>query len=424
MKIRRKLILIVVLVAFSSLVMTCTTGTSAKDPSAGRTPGLLESLLAGTDGTIQNEEVLLSMPFNQAAMSFQLNLLKAAAEGERNAFLSPLSAGIALTMAANGAGGTTLEEFENVLGMNLQEMNIFYSAVQQRLNRGDGQKVLNSANSMFIDKERITVSENYIRDTGRYFSAGLYNLNFSSRSAVRSINDWANFHSNGMITRVIDKIDSAQIMFLANAVSFEGKWMDKFDKKENYTGSFAAPSGNVRTVFMKKYLKCSYYFNNDCAIAMLPYEDGEYFFTAIMPESDFNAWFEAFTAKDYFELIEKAVRGDFTIGLPKFEAKFSYDLKEPLRKMGLNAAFADSFADFKKLGTSNAVIFLFDVPHKTYIKVNEEGTSAAAVTVPSFGARSAVRSSIIFDKPFLYTIFENKTGLPVFTGIMKNPAAK
>lgn len=54
---------------------------------------------------------------DQALTSFGLSLLQSARETESGpVLLSPLSAALALSMAANGADGDTLAQFETVLG--------------------------------------------------------------------------------------------------------------------------------------------------------------------------------------------------------------------------------------------------------------------------------------------------------------------
>lgn len=58
--------------------------------------------------------------------------------------------------------------------------------------------------------------------------------------------------------------------------------------------------------------------------------------------------------------------------------------------------------------------------HKARIQVNEEGTRAAAITsFPMVGA-AFIEEELIFDRPFIYAIMNNTTGLPAFAGIVKN----
>ncbi|MCL2461318.1 MAG: serpin family protein [Defluviitaleaceae bacterium] len=389
-------------------------------------PAGADDLLRGGLGKAADGQALSDSENLRASVAFQLNLLKASAKDGENAFLSPLSVGIALTMAANGAGGETLNAFENAMGMSLENMNAFYSAAQERFNNSAKPTELNLANAVFFDKSRVDVSQDFIKSCGGYFAAGLYGMDFSKQSAVDSINGWADKNSKGKIPQIIDSISPDTLMFLANSVYFNGLWETAFDKKNTYSGAFSAPSGAVQAEYMyNSELECRCYLGDNVDMAILPYKGDEYSFLAIMPSGDLYDWLQGFTADDYFGLIGKTYEKEYSIGLPKFEANFSYDLTEPLENIGLAAAFDQASADFSKLGTTQNIgnIYISDVKHKTYLKVDEEGTTAAAVTIIGLDKASIV-DEIDFHSPFFYAIIENGTGLPMFMGIMNDPTAQ
>jgi serpin B len=63
------------------------------------------------------------------------------------------------------------------------------------------------------------------------------------------------------------------------------------------------------------------------------------------------------------------------------------------------------------------------VIHKTYIKVNEEGTEAAAVTAIVFETTSiGPPKQITVDHPFLFAITENSSKSILFMGKVAEPA--
>ena len=64
--------------------------------------------------------------------------------------------------------------------------------------------------------------------------------------------------------------------------------------------------------------------------------------------------------------------------LPKFELEFSSDLNGFLNKLGMVEPFRQS-ADFSEMKKEND-IYISQVIQKTYLKVDEKGTEAAAVT--------------------------------------------
>ena len=110
---------------------------------------------------------------------------------------------------------------------------------------------------------------------------------------------------------------------------------------------------------------------------------------------------------------------NYTIELPRFEFEFDRSLKEDLKAMGLELAFTEE-ADFS--GISEIDLLISDVIHKTYIKVNEEGTEAAAVTAVTMDVTSAGPGSILrFDRPFLFAITENSSKSILFMGKVSEP---
>lgn len=110
--------------------------------------------------------------------------------------------------------------------------------------------------------------------------------------------------------------------------------------------------------------------------------------------------------------------------LPKFRYEVSNQLKQPLQGMGLTDAFQANTADFSS--ASQEPVFLSDVIQKTFIDLNEHGTSAAAATVITAATTGAPveeeRKTIVFDQPFLYAIIDDESGLPLFLGTVANPA--
>jgi serpin B len=107
--------------------------------------------------------------------------------------------------------------------------------------------------------------------------------------------------------------------------------------------------------------------------------------------------------------------------LPKFKFSYEKKLKEGLKSLGMGLAFSD-FADFTGINKDGGLT-ISEVMHKTFIEVNEEGTEAAAVTSVEFIAISSLPqlSTLIFDRPFLFFIRENSSGLILFSGQVNSP---
>ena len=112
---------------------------------------------------------------------------------------------------------------------------------------------------------------------------------------------------------------------------------------------------------------------------------------------------------------------DLALQIPKFEIEYDKSLKDVLSALGMGVAFSD-FADFTGINRQGN-LKITEVKHKTYVKVDEEGTEAAAVTSVEIGLTSAP-SSFTVDRPFLFVIHENHSGTILFMGKIVDPTVK
>ncbi len=105
------------------------------------------------------------------------------------------------------------------------------------------------------------------------------------------------------------------------------------------------------------------------------------------------------------------------------ESQFS--LMEALSSLGMRRAFDPRQADFKGI-TAGQPLFISAVIHKAFIKVDEEGTEAAAATgVVAFGGVAIQKrpEPKIFkaDHPFVFAIVHQKSGAMLFMGRVASP---
>jgi serpin B len=172
---------------------------------------------------------------------------------------------------------------------------------------------------------------------------------------------------------------------------------------------------------MMKNEKHFFYQGNDVIRAVrLPYGNGAYSMTVILPAdgkilSDVSNYLDNNTWEDFQR---KMVMCKVDLWLPKYETKFDINLNGILSAMGMSSAFDPVKADFKAM--SDAAMCLSVVKQKAAIKVDEEGTEAAVVSMTGLdmAAGPIATDHIVFhaDRPFLYLITESSTGVILFAG--------
>ena len=113
------------------------------------------------------------------------------------------------------------------------------------------------------------------------------------------------------------------------------------------------------------------------------------------------------------------------VEIPKWEYSYAIDdMKPELTMLGMGISF-NGMADFSKIYDPNQVqVYISKAIHKTYIKVNEEGTQAAAATAVGIGQATAAPAPPVFkaDHPFFYAIVEKQTGTVLFVVIVNDPS--
>lgn len=342
---------------------------------------------------------------------------------EDNIMISPLSVSYALGMTMNGAAGTTLDAFYDVLHfgeLTNEEVNESYKDLMDQLVHLDEQVEFSIANSIWY-KLGYYVLEEFIRTNETYFDAAVRELDFSDPQAVDIINDWIEEKTNDKIQDMLDFIPRDAVMYLINAIYFNAKWKYQFNKKETYEDVFHLEGGGTSQAdFMTLKGAFRLTVNEDLSAVEMPYGDSTFSMVVMLPATgkstadlvgkmdveQWNAWFE------------QSGMENIRIELPKFKYGWKDSLNQPLKNLGLGIAF--SGADFSRI-TPGAMLYISRVIHQTFIDVMEEGTEAAAATIVEIRESAAIEPVFRADKPFLYVIKENSTGAILFMGKVGEP---
>ena len=360
---------------------------------------------------------------------FSLDLLKNSLNEEGNTIISPMSVLCALAMTANGAGGKTLAQMEEVLGMSLKDLN--ESIYTYRNNLPDDKKCqMNLANSIwFTDHMRFTVNEDFLQTNADYYGAEIFEAPFD-QSTVKDMNQWINKNTKGMIKEMISDISESAVMFLINALTFEAEWQEVYEEYQINTGKFTGEDSKTRGVdFMES--EEDYYLENDLGIGVIkPYYGGKTAFVALLPKEGMTVkeYLGNLTGTDLYDMIKNRQNTPVITKIPKFEMEYSLSMADILKQMGMVDAFDEVLADFTGLGTSEAGnIFISDVIHKAYINVDEKGTEAGAATavIMTDGASAVLDEPkpkyVILDRPFVYMILDLENQVPLFMGTYMMP---
>lgn len=362
------------------------------------------------------------------ANSFSFELLRQATKqlpADSNAFLSPLSASMALGMALNGANGETNDAMRGALqldGMSEAEINQGYRDLIALLGKLDSRTEMKIANSMWAH-DGLSVEPAFISAAQTFFDAKVQTLDFASPAAVSTINQWVSGKTNARIPQLLDQISSEEILFLINAIYFKGQWRIQFDPKDTQDGPFQAADGRSRrTALMNQTDSLRYDETEDYQAVDLLYGNGAFAMTVLLPKVGVKPVdvLAGLSPTAWRELAGRFRSAKVNLTLPRFKMEYSRRLNADLTALGMGIAFDDTRADFSRIAeVSPARLFITRVDQKTFVEVNEEGTEAAAATAVGVGAVSAPEVvEMRVDRPFVFAIRERLSGTVLFMGLM------
>ncbi|MFH1687996.1 MAG: serpin family protein [bacterium] len=363
----------------------------------------------------------------EASGGFAYNFFRemAAYQDTGNLFVSPLSVSLALGMTLNGTAGETRTAIEQTLdlgGMSSEEINQSYMSLMNLLTTMDPTVTFEIANSIWT-RLGFPVKQSFYDVNREFFESEVRELDFDYDWAADTINGWVARKTHDRIDSIVDKpIDPSTVMFLINAIYFYGDWTYQFDQTHTRDAQFNLVDGSQTPCrMMAQTATVPYLVTDQFRMATLPYGDGYFNMAIILPDEtvSINDFIAGFAEESFNAWLDQSHATEIDLFLPKFTLEWGSSLKDVLKAMGMAIAFGGA-ADFSEL-TDSADLYISDVRQKTFVKVDEEGTEAAAVTVVDIRVTSAEPTTMRLDRPFVCVIYDNHTGSILFIGRIMNP---
>lgn len=424
----KKLVLVVVAVAMALLAAACT-----KDAVVMPEGGVVAAAATPSEGSASAvADPALAKAIN--AFGFDLLGKSLASKPGPATVISPVSVHAALSMAANGASGETLDEMRSALHLDSMpeaDANQAYANLLTRLN-GSTDTTTAIADSLWID-EGFPVKDAFVSANQKYFGAEVRSLDLQDPAAPKAINGWVSDNTNGKIDRIVpDVLPPDKVLEIVNATYFEGEWALPFEPRATRPQLFYFPDGSAANVpMMGQAATWRHVLRADYEAIELPYAGGSTSMIVVQqsPLASSMSGVPQLTGESFGALraeLASSQATEGTIVLPKVEATWSDSLVDELKALSITRVF-DQVADLSRLSDVKP-LWVDTVTHKTYLRVDEQGTEAAAAT--EGGVAAGTVSSVlepfrmIVDQPYLMAIVDNASGAVLFLAAVNDPRAK
>jgi serpin B len=155
----------------------------------------------------------------------------------------------------------------------------------------------------------------------------------------------------------------------------------------------------------------------------LPYGGAAFSMTIVLPRdsASVESVLADLTLDDWNRWIGALDTSRTELYFPKFKLENNLKLNDPLKALGMGVAFSDA-ADFTRMHQPGGLL-ITNVKHRTYVDVNEAGTTAAAVTAVEIGPTS-LPEPLRVDRPFIFALRENLSGTILFMGVIRHPTSE
>ena len=356
---------------------------------------------------------------------FAFNLFRKVTS-QKSEIVSPISITYALGMLNNGAAGETQAEINKVLGFGdtgADGINDFCRKMLTEAPNLDKLTKVMIANTIYMNKD-YQLKSDFITKAKNFYDAEPETRDFYDGQTMDVINQWASDHTEKMIEKVLDEnsFNPDAVSYLLNAIYFKGAWAEKFDKGNTKIEAFRTETGEVNQVpMMHQEHLFNYTETEDCQALCLPYGNNAYRMTILLPKEGKTVYdiAQKLTTDNWRQYQWMGGTAIVDVKLPSFESESELELKKIMSALGMPKAFTPN-ADFTNF--CNVPTYIGLMKQVAKIKLNEEGTEAAAVTVigdvSSAPGKPSEPLHVNFHatRPFLYVISELSTGAIFFIG--------
>ena len=394
-----------------------------------------------TTSFAQREDNSIAVAHGANDFAFALSATLLEDVGTDNFVVSPYSVWLPLAALINA----TREDYRPTLievlaqeGIDVAYVNraasrMLFDLTNERNRRGSMDEVwqrnpLQIANAIFVDDSH-TLKSDFAQTFADYFRGTTMGINFNAPNAADAINQWASDNTNGRITHVIDNddIDPDTAAAIVNAIYFSDQWAYQFRPEDTHRDIFHAPTGDVCTYFMRREWHSIMYFEDAQMQSLtLPFITGGGMTILLPHDGDAVSLLANMNNEKFAAIQTNSVLAEGSLLLPRFSVESTLDLNAPLSAMGLDALFSEAIAPITNLVPRRC--FISDAIQVAMIEVDEEGATAAAVTVMMMSPESLpiiqTTFEMICNRPFAFILHRNTIdggNQILFMGVVNQP---
>jgi len=362
---------------------------------------------------------------------------------QENFVFSPLSLHQVLSMLyfAASENSETSDELQTLLGglTSKQKLGNYYQKLSSFYQQRESIKV---GNSVWL-QNNLNLKRNFSRDIERILGATAGNVDFTDSSTTNTINQWVKERTAGLIPSIVESFDPDTVIFMANALHFQDRWLYPFQETHLNGDSlddidFTLEDGSRIGVPMMLTKNEEIEFGTIgeaegvtlAQVVHIPYISGKFRMKIIFPENTTEQPLQhledIMMTRNRVNIFSMKMNKEFTedvqVIMPKFKVKTDMEISDWLKEAGVNKIFQG--AELDAMLETNLPLAVSKIIQKSVITVDKEGTEGASATgvelvllSGSFGKHIEIN----LDRPFIFLVEDISHNIPILVGRVKNP---
>lgn len=281
---------------------------------------------------------------------------------------------------------------------------------------------LEHAASLWYNQKLGDIKKEYIDILQDEYEAEVHHADFAQKMKTKLwIDKWVSDRTHRMIPKLNTELSEEALMLVLDAIYLNGKWKYPFDSDCTDTDIFYNADGSEAEVDMmyQNMEEAEYGETEAYQVINLPYKDSEYSMVVVLPKE--GNCIEEMMADDSWQNIDLE-ENEVDLYMPRFKFNNTLSFKGILTNVGLGDMF-DTYTCFPHV--TDLLANISQIKQQCVIKVEEEGTEAAALTIvecitgccPPDDIPETITMRL--DRPFGFAI-KGGFGELLFMGVVKN----
>lgn len=343
---------------------------------------------------------------------------------------SPHAISMALGPLDAGARGVSSEQIRQVMHFEAVDEGQLHSKFRDlskelearglEPDQGERGVRLKFITSFWVD-EALEVSRSFQSTLEDHYATSPQKVSFGDGGAA-AINRLVTDSTAGRVEGLVDAVSARAGLLVTSTAQFNGAWAMPFSKSLTQDGDFESEDATLRVPYMRQVNRLGYLNGDGYQVVELPYSGGAVSAYVVLPEQGRYDEIDRSLTADKFNWVRQTMRQrPVEVMLPKFQMSSRIALKERLRGMGIEAAFAEDQGLAEVTGEAQA---LEDIFHEVRFGMDEAGTeSAPAVGMGSAGPVGSMGATHDFHatRPFTVLLVDNPTGAILVVARVTNP---